>query len=110
MAVKTIVEPHQLGIFLCVPPHELEKIEKDHLKDVNRQMAEVIKYWYYNTDDCSWEALANAVEKMDKYGNLVKELRERQLKPVGGIDSMVVNKTAEKTAAVAINARYVRPA
>ena len=102
------MEPHQLGIFLCVPPHELDKFEKDHPNDVNRQMTEVIKYWDNNADDCSWEALANAVQKMGKYGNLVKSLREQHSKPVGGVETGVTNKTAEKTMEkTAAKTRYV---
>ena len=97
-----ITEPYQLGIHLSVPTDELDKFEKNHHKDVDRQMIEVIKYWHNNADDCSWEALANAVEKMDKYGNLVKRLREWHSKPVGqNAAEVVVNKPVKKTAAVA---------
>ena len=101
MALKVITEPHQLGIYLSVPTHELEKFEKNHPKDVDRQMAEVIKYWHNNADDCSWEALANAVEKMGRYDNLVKRLRERHSKPAGQNVEVVVNEPVEKTAAIA---------
>ena len=65
----------QLGI----EPHELEKIERNHPRDVDRQMAEVIDYWLRNNSDCSWGALASAVEKMGGHQNLVKELRDRNL-------------------------------
>ena len=65
-------------------------------------MVEVIKYWHNNADDCSWEALANAVEKMDKYGNLVKRLREWHSKPAGQNVKVevVVNNPVEKTEAM----------
>ncbi|MCG8622508.1 MAG: death domain-containing protein [Proteobacteria bacterium] len=65
----------QLGI----ESHELEKIEKNYPQNVDRQMAEVIKHWLHNSSDCSWEALASAVEKMGGHGNLVKNLRDRHL-------------------------------
>ena len=42
-------------------------------------MTEVIKYWLRNSADCSWEALASAVEKMGGHGNLAKKLRDRCL-------------------------------
>ena len=42
-------------------------------------MAEVINYWLRNSTECSWEALASAVEKMGGHGNLVKRLRDRHL-------------------------------
>jgi hypothetical protein len=41
-------------------------------------MAEVIEYWLHNSSDCSWEALAGAVEKMGVHRNLVEKLRDRQ--------------------------------
>ena len=63
---------------LGIKSHELEKIEKDYPR-INRQMVEVIKYWLRNSSDCSWEALASAVEKMGGHGNLVKELRDKHL-------------------------------
>ena len=65
----------QLGI----ESHELKKIEKNYPRDVDRQMAEVIEYWLRNNSDCSWEALASAVEKMGGHGNLAKMLRDRHL-------------------------------
>ena len=102
-----ITEPYTLGIYLGVPLHELDKIEKNH-KDVDRQMIEVIKYWQNNTPgpgDCSWKALANAVDKMDKYGNLVKQLRDRhsthvQMENVDSSEVEVV-KSVNETAAKA---------
>jgi hypothetical protein len=65
-------------VHLGIKPYELEKIEKNHPRDVGRQMAEVIKYWLRNSSDCSWEALASAVEKMGGHGNLVEKLRDKQ--------------------------------
>jgi hypothetical protein len=91
---------------LLVPAPELSKIEKNHLNDVDRQMAKVIEYWQNNTVsvDCSWVALANAVERMGKYGNLVKKLKERHSRSAGQNEVVkskpVVNKPVpEKTAA-----------
>ena len=100
-----ITDPYQFGINLGVPAHELNKIEKNHPNDVNRQMADVINYWQDNPGDHSWKALANAVEKMGKYGNLVKELRERHSESAGQNEVVkskpVVTKPVEKTAAKA---------
>ena len=42
-------------------------------------MAEVIKYWLRNSSDCSWGALATAVEKMGGHGNLVEKLKDKHL-------------------------------
>ena len=78
--IKVITEPHQLGIQLEVPTHKLNEFEINYPKDVNRQMTEVIEYWRNNAGDCSWEALANAVDKMGQYGKLVIQLRDWHLK------------------------------
>ena len=97
--LKVITEPHQFGIHLGIPVHELEKIEKNHPHDVDRQMTEVIKYWHKNYD-CSWGALATAVKNMGKDDNLSQRLRELHLKAVGNAEA-VVTKPVEKAAAKA---------
>ena len=78
-ALKEITKPYLLGIHLGIKEHELKRIEENYLRDVDRQMAEVINYWLRNNTECSWEALASAVEKMGGHGNLVKRLRDRHL-------------------------------
>ena len=78
-ALKEITKPYLLGMYLGIETCELEKIEENYLRDVDRQKAEVINYWLHNSTDCSWEALASAVEKMGGYGNLEKRIRDRHL-------------------------------
>ena len=78
--LKEITEPHILGIHLGIERYKLEQIEKKFPRDVDRQMAEVVAFWLRNNTDCSWGALASAVEKMGGYGNLVKRLRDRHIK------------------------------
>ena len=78
-SLEEITKAHILGIHLGIETHKLEKIEENHPRDVDRQMTEVIKHWQRNNTDCSWEALANAVEKMGEHENLVKRLRDRHL-------------------------------
>ena len=106
-AIKVITDPHQFGIHLGVPAHELDKFEKNYPTNVDRQMTEVIKYWRNNADDCSWRTLANAVERMGAHGNLVKKLREQHSESTGQNEVMklkpVITKPEEKTA---VKARY----
>ena len=78
-ALEEITDPYLLGIQLGIKAHELKKIEKNYPQDVDRQMAEVINYRLHNGTECSWEALASAVEKMGGHENLVKRLRDRYL-------------------------------
>ena len=56
---------------------ELDKIEKNHPKDIDRQKTEVIKYWLCNSPDALWTMLANAVERIG-HGNVVMALRENK--------------------------------
>ena len=86
--IKDISSPYILGIHLGIE----DKIEKNYPRDVERQKLEAIKYWQRNFN-CSWEALANAVEKMQCHRNLVKQLRELHLKAVGNIEMGLVDKT-----------------
>jgi uncharacterized protein YydD (DUF2326 family) len=88
LAIEEITKPHKLGVQLGIEPYELEKIEENFPRDVNQQMAEAIKYWQRNSTDCSWEALARAVEKMGGHGNLVEKPRDRQ-KTTTAIDHLV---------------------
>ena len=76
-ALKEITDPYLLGVNLGIEECELKKIEKNHPRDVDRQMVEVIAFWQRNSSDCSWRALASAVKKMGGHGNLVKRLRDR---------------------------------
>ena len=79
-ALKEITNPYLLGINLDVEEYQLKKIEQNYPQNIDRQMAEVISYWLRNSSDCSWGALASAVEKMGRYRNLVKTLRDRHKK------------------------------
>ena len=76
LILKEVTRPHRLGIYLGIETYELEKIEKDY-PHIDRQMTEVINYWLRNCLDCSWGALANAVEKLGGHGKLVEQLRDR---------------------------------
>ena len=73
--LRVITDPHQLGIYLDIEAHVLKEIEKDH-RHVSEQRTAVIEYWQSNCSDCSWRALADAVDKMGDHSNLVKKLRE----------------------------------
>ena len=72
MALKEITKPYQLGMYLGIETYELEKIEENYPRDIERRKIEVINYWLRNSSDHSWEALASAAEKIGGHGNLVK--------------------------------------
>ena len=63
-ALAEVTKPYQLGIQLRIESSELDTIERNHSKDIDRQKTEVIKYWLRNSPDPSWTTLASAVERM----------------------------------------------
>ena len=76
-ALKKVTKPYQLGIQLNIDSSELDTIEKNHPRDIDRQKTEVIKYWLRNSPDASWATLASAVERMGGHARLAKELKRR---------------------------------
>jgi hypothetical protein len=70
-----VTEPYELGLLLGIKEGQLDRIERDNKKS-DEQMDEVIKYWLDKMSP-SWEALADAVTKMESYGNLAKELKQQ---------------------------------
>ena len=75
-ALKEVTKPYQLGIQLKIDSSELETIEKDYPRDIDRQKTEVIKYWLRNSPDPSWTTLASAVERMGGHARLAQRLKD----------------------------------
>ena len=73
-----ISTPYQLGIHLDIDPSTLRAIEKNHPRDIDRQKTEVIEYWLRNSPSASWTTLAEAMERLGEYKNLVRKLREKE--------------------------------
>lgn len=71
-----MTNPYQLGIHLGIDTHELDKIEHNS-ESINQQMIKIIKYWLDINKDPSWKDLADAVEKMRGYRNLVTNLTKQ---------------------------------
>ena len=74
--LKEINTVHQLGIYLEIPTENLERFEREYPHDIARQRAEVITHWLRNCIYPTWDGLTAAVEKLGRYSNLVKRLRE----------------------------------
>jgi hypothetical protein len=77
-ALTEITKPCQLGIQLKIDSSELDTIEKNNYRDIDRQKTEVVKYWLHNSPDASWTTLANAVERMGGHARLVVTLRGKK--------------------------------
>lgn len=67
---------HELGVQLDVGIDRLKQIEGEHKVNLWR-FSETIGSWQRNTSAncCSWSALADAVDRVGGYDNLVRELR-----------------------------------
>ena len=74
IAIKEVTKSYQLGIQLKVDLAELDKIERNHHGDIDRQKTEVVKYWLRNSPDASWTTLANAMKEMGGYIRLAKRV------------------------------------
>ena len=67
---------HELGVQLDVGIDQLKQIEGRY--DGNtRRFAEMIGSWQNKSENCTWSALAVAVDRVGGYDNLVKKLRAR---------------------------------
>ena len=68
-----------LGIQLDIKKSELDRIKTENPQNENNCMIEVLHYWLKNTlSGCTWDKLANAVERMGGESKVVESLRARQ--------------------------------
>ena len=67
---------YELGVQLEVGANQLKEIERQYQRS-SRRFIEVIESWQNMSANCSWSALADGVERVEGYDNLVKELRAR---------------------------------
>ena len=75
--LKEFIDPYVLGWQLGIDGPVLTSIEKDY-GDVERQILEVIKVWYRNTEESerTWGRIADAIEGLEHYKYLEEKLRE----------------------------------
>lgn len=69
-----------LGLHLGILLPKLRQIEQEN-KDIERQKIEMIDFWLGNSEpsDCSWEKLAEALNKLGGHGRLVSRLNGSKL-------------------------------
>ena len=69
----------ELGIQLKLDHEQLKTIENEHKGNQSRCFTETIILWQQNTTSgkCSWSTLAEAVNRIGGYENLVSKLKER---------------------------------
>ena len=66
---------YELGVQLGVGTNQLKEIEGQYQGN-SRRFIEVIESWQNMSANCSWSALADGVEGVGGYDNLVRELRD----------------------------------
>ena len=66
-----------LGLQLGMELPTLKQLEQDHPHDDQQCMTKVVKWWCQNApaEDTSWERLAQALEVIGGYTNVVQNLR-----------------------------------
>lgn len=70
-----------LGIQLGIGLHELKQIEKSQGGDIDRCKIDTFDYWLRNSEDPSWEALAEALDKIGGHTHLAQALRAKVADP-----------------------------
>ena len=65
---------HELGVQLDVGIDQLKQMEGLYQGN-SRRLSETIGLWQNKSTNCSWSALADAVDRVGGYDNLVRELR-----------------------------------
>jgi len=74
---REVTDWHSLGIHLEITPENLSQIERNHSGDTERCKTEVVKLWLRNTQERTWDRLAQAVDEMGEHTNLVQTLRKK---------------------------------
>ena len=77
--IKEITNYYHLGIQLGIEPHELERIEINHGKDLERCKSEVMVFWIRNDPEPTWSKLAIAVEQLGRHANVARKLQEHEV-------------------------------
>ena len=77
-ALREVSKWHQLGIQLGLSPGLLHTIESNHPRDADRCKTEVLTWWLRNAEECSWDKIAEALDKME-YKVLAVKLKRKRL-------------------------------
>jgi hypothetical protein len=76
--VEEITNPYNFGLQLGIDSKVLDRIDRDHRNDVERQRSEIIKFWYRNTAESEriWGRIADAIRRLGGHRNLETKLRQ----------------------------------
>ena len=78
--LTTITNWYQLGIYLNLQTHELDKIQQDHAHHGNdRQMLEMLALWLRRTPNATWEDVVSALKQMEE-NRVAENIRQKYLR------------------------------
>ena len=78
--LTTITNWYQLGVYLNLQTHELDKIQQDHAHHGNdRQMLGMLALWLRRTPNATWGDIVSALQQMGE-NRVAKNIRQKHLR------------------------------
>ena len=78
--LTTITDWYQLGLYLNLQTHELDKIQQDHAHQGNdRQMVGMLALWLQRTPNATWEDMVSALQQM-RENRVAKNIHQKHLR------------------------------
>ena len=78
--LTTITDWYQLGLYLNLQTHELNKIQQDHAHQGNdRQMVEMLAVWLQRTPNATWGDMVNGLQQMEE-NRVAENIRQKHLR------------------------------
>ena len=80
-----ITNLYNFGLQLGIDSKVLDRIDREHRNDIERQRSEIIKFWYRNTveSERTWGRVADAIKRLGDHRNLETRLRQLGTTPTG---------------------------
>lgn len=76
--LKDVTDWYSLGVQLDVPTSEMQRLDSTHRGNLERCKLDTLQYWMRNSENVSWHYLAEALETMGGYANVMLSLRKRE--------------------------------
>ena len=78
--LTTVTDWYQLGVYLGLQTHKLDKIQQDHAHQGNdRQMLVMLGLWLRRTQNATWDNVVSALEQMG-VNRVADSIRQKHLR------------------------------
>ena len=78
--LTTITNWYQLGLYLNLQTHDLDKIQQDHAYHGNdRQMVEMLSLWLRRTPNAAWRDVVSALQQM-RENRVAENIHQKHLR------------------------------